>query len=224
MPASAQQIEAALATRAELVVAARALFADHGYFATGTGDIVARAKVTRGALQHHFPRKLDLFRAAFEAVCTDMQDDETRDLASADDPWNGLRRTIALYMARAAGDAEVRQIVLIDGPAVLGWTQWRELDRRYGLGIIEAAARRAIEDGSIPDMPVEVLAHIILAIINEGSLLIAAAPDRDGRRAEVDRTVDRLLEGLRIENRCGRGPSSDRIARADASTNSDRSE
>ena len=44
---------------------------------------------------------------------------------------------------------EVQRIVLIDGPAVLGWERWRDVAERHGLGLIEAAIGAAIEAGEI---------------------------------------------------------------------------
>jgi AcrR family transcriptional regulator len=55
-------------TRRALLSAATALFAEQGYAATSIDDVVARARVTRGALYHHFENKLDIFRAVCEAA------------------------------------------------------------------------------------------------------------------------------------------------------------
>jgi AcrR family transcriptional regulator len=66
-------VEQAQRTRERVLAAARGLFAERGYFGTGTTDIVQAAGVgTRGALYHHFPDRPTLFRAVFEQVEVDL--------------------------------------------------------------------------------------------------------------------------------------------------------
>src|SRR5712664_16658 len=77
----------AQATRDSLIQAALDLFAERGYAAVGTEEIVARAQVTRGALYHHFHDKRDLFRAVHEMVESELMDRVTARMESTDDPW-----------------------------------------------------------------------------------------------------------------------------------------
>jgi len=65
---SARRAEHAADTREALIGAARRLFAADGFDDTGTEQIVAEARVTRGALYHHFRDKADLFAAVAEEV------------------------------------------------------------------------------------------------------------------------------------------------------------
>ena len=58
-------------TKRALVDVAEALFTEHGYAATSLDAIVAGARVTKGALYHHFSGKQALFEAVFERVESD---------------------------------------------------------------------------------------------------------------------------------------------------------
>ena len=60
------------ATRALLTDAARKLFADKGFTAVSTQEIVAAAGVTRGALYHQFTDKATLFAAVYEEIERDL--------------------------------------------------------------------------------------------------------------------------------------------------------
>ena len=63
------------------------LFAERGYAAVGTEEIVARAGVTRGALYHHFRDKQDLFRAVFERLEEELVASIAARMAGVEDPW-----------------------------------------------------------------------------------------------------------------------------------------
>jgi hypothetical protein len=80
---------------------------------------------------------------------------------------------------------------------VLGWEAWRELDARYGLGLLKAGLQALIEGGVLAPQPLDPLAHVILGALTEGGLAIARAEDIPATRAAVGETIDRMLGGLR---------------------------
>jgi len=183
-------------TRAALVRAARALFAEKGFHAAGTPEIVARAGVTRGALQHHFARKDDLFLAVFEQVQQDMAEASAAPAqGKAGETWLQLKANLTRFLD-AATKREVQRIILIDGPAVLGWAEWRRLEAHYGLGVIERGVIDGIQAGLIAKQDARPLAHLILSIIDEAALMIAHAADPDKARASATRALQTLLSSL----------------------------
>ena len=96
----------------------------------------------------------------------------------------------------ACGEQEVQQIVLLDGPAVLGWQRWREIGMRYGLGLIEGLLTHAIEVGRIPPQPVPPLAQVLVGALDEAGLYVARAEDQAAASEEVRSVIARLLAGL----------------------------
>ena len=194
--ATPNRAERGEATRTALVAAARELFVAKGYFATGTEEIVAEAKVgTRGALYHHFADKQALFRAVFEAVEADLltRVAKTRRRGNA---WDQLVAGLLGFL-RAALEPEVQRIILVDGPAVLGWNTWRELEAKYGITVIEAALDAAIDEGVIQARSSPELAHLILAAVDEAALLIAHSDNPAAAQRDASAALEQLLEGLR---------------------------
>jgi AcrR family transcriptional regulator len=192
--AVAQRAEA---TRAALVAAARRLFVEKGYFATGTEEIVAEAGVgTRGALYHHFTDKQALFQAVFEAVETELLT-AASDTRVDDGAFARLEAGLLGFLDAAATRREVQQVLLIDGPAVLGWQRWRALEESFGLGAIRTLLDQARAEGAIANQPLDALAHILLAAVDEAALYIANAPAPSAAKEEAVAAMDRLLGGIR---------------------------
>jgi AcrR family transcriptional regulator len=188
--------EGARATRDALVRAGLELFGKRGYAEVGTEEIVARARVTRGALYHHFEDKRDLFRAVHERVEDELIARIGAAMAEVTDPWE-LMLTGTRSFLDACEEPAVKQIALIDAPAVLGWDEWRHIDERYGLGLTRAALRGAVDAGVLRPLPVEPLSHLLLAALSEAALMIAGADDPASTRREVEAALVELLEGLR---------------------------
>lgn len=188
-------------TRAAVLAAARELFAENGYAGTGTEDIVARARLTRGALYYHFGDKAGLFRAVMEDVAGELAhqliaQQLASPLAIVGGAWDQLRDGIQAFLDACTG-SDFQRIVLIDGPAVLGHEAWTDLVEQHGLGLLRTWLQQAIDDHQIDPVPVEPLARLLGALIGEASLYIARAPAPARARREAGATLDRILTGLR---------------------------
>jgi AcrR family transcriptional regulator len=186
----------AQATREALVDAALELFTERGYAGVGTEEIVGRAKVTRGALYHHFADKRDLFRTVFERVEADLMKRIGATMEVASDPYELMVGGMRAFLD-ACEEPAVKQISLIDAPAVLGWAQWREIDNRHGLGLTRAALDGAVEAGELRPIATEPMAHLLVAALSEAAFVIAHAKRPRKARAEVEGALLQLVEGLR---------------------------
>jgi AcrR family transcriptional regulator len=192
-PTKAEQADA---TRTALSAAARQLFTERGYAATSTTEIVERAGVTRGALYHHFAAKDDLFRAVFEQLEGEVTEHVAQEALMSADPLEQLRRGTRAYLD-ACIDPAVQRVVLLDGPSVLGWETWQEIEQRYGYGLVVAGVEAAMAAGLIASQPVEALAHVLFGALTEAGMVVARADDPRASRTEMEAAMDRLLDGLR---------------------------
>jgi AcrR family transcriptional regulator len=181
------------ATRAHIVATARELFAQAGYDATSIETVLERSGVSRGALYHHFEDKEALFTAVLEAIEATIAQatvDASRGIA---DPVEALLAGCNAWLD-VSRDPAVRQIVLVDAPAVVGWQKWREIDARFGFGLLKGALKNAAAAGRLRGDLVEVFAHVLLAAVLEIALLIARAAD-PAAAAKQGRTALRELIG-----------------------------
>ncbi|MGH2957594.1 MAG: TetR/AcrR family transcriptional regulator [Solirubrobacterales bacterium] len=188
--------EEARATRDALVQAGLDLFAARGYAEVGTEEIVARARVTRGALYHHFADKRDLFRAVHERVERELVEGIAAQLEGVEDPWELMVAGTRAFLD-ACEDPAVKRIALTDAPAVLGWREWREIDARYGLGLTRAALAGAIEAGVLREVPLQPTSHLLVAALAEAAFFVADAQDPSTARERAEAALLELLEGLR---------------------------
>jgi AcrR family transcriptional regulator len=194
---SPSQPDRSAATRAALVTAARPLFAEFGFAGVGTETIVRAAGVTRGALYHQFADKTELFAAVYEEIEEDLARELGELIAAAKvtDPIDAMRLGADAWI-HACAEREVQQIVLTDGPSVLGWQRWREIGMKYGLGLVESLLTYAIEIGRIEPQPVSALAHVLVGALDEAGLYMTRAEDQAAAGEEMRHVVGRLITQL----------------------------
>lgn len=179
------------ATQKTLRRQARKLFTKKGYSGANTEALVESAQVTKGALYHHFANKKELYHAVVEDVERELVE-KIEAAGAGKKPWDRLRAMCHAYLESCRDPALARMLVL-EAPVVLGWKTWCNLEQKYE---VAAFARCLGEAGALSE-PAETLAQVILGALTTGARVIATSPDPEKARAEVERTVDRLLAGLR---------------------------
>ena len=191
------QEERSAATRDALISAARKLWGQRGYAEVGTPEIAKEAGVTRGAMYHQFADKATLFRDVVEAVEQDVMARMATMVASsgATTPADAIRAAVDAWLD-VSGDPEVRQLVLLDAPAVLGWAGFRDVAQRYSLGMTEQLLTEAIRAGQLVRQPVRPLATVMIGALDEAAMAIATAEDPKRARKEIRFVLRRLIDGM----------------------------
>ncbi|MEV6064786.1 TetR/AcrR family transcriptional regulator [Nocardia asteroides] len=182
-------------TRRLLLAQSRRLFAAKGYAAVGLSEIVAASGVTKGALYHHFDSKADMFREVLTQVQQEVGDQVAAAADAEPDPWTQLTAGCAAFL-RASADPLVQRIMLIDGPAVLGWHEWRALDEANSARHLHEALDALVAAGIVAPQPVAPLTQLLSGAMNEAALWLATTTDPDALPATIE-ALDRLLAGLR---------------------------
>lgn len=186
------------ATREQLIEVATRLFAERGYEDTSIEAVLTAARVSRGALYHHFAGKDALFEAVVQSVENRIMAKLTAAIGDAQDPV-AILTTAALAWIDLAGDPVIQRVILTDAPSVLGWERWRAMDEQRALGTARALLQAISDSGRLAPELVNPFAHMILAALDEMALVIARAEDPAAALAEgriaVRELLRRLLEG-----------------------------
>jgi len=191
------QEERSAATREALISAARKLWGARGYAEVGTPEIAKEAGLTRGAMYHQFADKAALFREVVEAVEQDVMARMATLVASsgAESPADAIRAAVDAWL-EVSGEPEVRQLILLDAPAVLGWAGFREVAQRYSLGMTEQLLAEAVRAGQLARQPVRPLATVMIGALDEAAMAIATAEDPKRARREIRQVLRRLIDGM----------------------------
>jgi AcrR family transcriptional regulator len=181
-------------TREALLTAAHALFALHGYGGTSTEAILARTGLTRGALYHHFRDKAELFAAVCEGLQAEAATAVLAAAEAASGPYDEIEAGCLAFLDFMV-DPDVRRILILDAPSVLGWVQWSELDRRHGFGLLVQGLEAAVTAGVFKGDPMT-LAVLINGALNYG-VVWAGQSDASHDLERLKVSVVQLLRSLR---------------------------
>lgn len=180
-------------TRAKLIDAARAAFAEKGYASASMDELTARAGLTRGALYHHFGDKRGLLAAVVDRLDSEMAARAHEIGQRHRNAWEGLLAEGGAYI-ELARDPEIQRIVLLDGPAVLGDpSQWPSQNRCLLATMTTLEA--LIAEGIVKPVDVEAAARLINGAALNAALWVAASDDA-GVLARATDAFRQLASGL----------------------------
>ena len=182
-------------TRAALVAAGRLLFGAKGFAATSVEDIARAARVTTGALYHHFPTKAAVFEAVFEQVHAEMLVASAKASAAAGGALEQMEAGFGVFLDWVL-EPEVQRILVTDAPAVLGLARFVELDERYALDAAVQAIEAANAAGLLRVADPPTLVRLLFGAMTRAGLLIASAPDPKATRDAVGDTFRQMMSGF----------------------------
>jgi len=150
-----------------------------------------------------------LFEAVVDAVMREVHAKLAAEAAGLPDPLQALERGVRVFL-KVCTEPNVQRILLVDAPAVLGWPKWREMDARYGFGLVKQALAGAMKAGLLRRQDVEVLAHVLLGALTEAAMVIARSRDpskiAQGRRAGLRVHHSRVEAPGLMQQEAGRTP------------------
>ncbi len=188
--------EYSASTKRALVDAALECFAGTGYAGTSLDEIVAAARVTKGALYHHFKGKQDLFEAAFMDVEERASERIRGSIRSVRDPWEkaltGLREFLAVTRTEA-----YRRIVIQDGPAVLGYERYREQEERSTFGLVQDIVASLLSSYDLPESTVAAFTRLFFGAMSATGSAVSTAEDPEQASDDAEGAIVLVLAGIR---------------------------
>lgn len=185
-------------TKRALVDVAEQLFTTHGYSATSLDAIVAGADVTKGALYHHFSGKQAVFEAAFERVESRASSGIARATEGHDDPWEKAQAGLRAFL-EAVQEPAYRQVVISDGPSVLGHERFREQEERSTYAIVDEIVRAALGTDAydLDDAMLDTFTRIFFGAMSAAGGAVAVSQDPGAAAARVELAIGTIMAGLR---------------------------
>jgi AcrR family transcriptional regulator len=193
--ASSLRAEHVAQTRAALVEAGRHLFGERGFAGTSVEDLAKQARVTTGALYHHFGAKRLLFEAVFEQAHAEMMAASAHHASEANDEIEFLTRGFAASLDIVLRP-DMQRILIVDGPAVLGLPRFTELDERGAFDVIVVVLQSAVARGRLEIGDPETVTRLLLGALTRGAMLIASAPNPAVTRRSVTEAMRALITGF----------------------------
>lgn len=197
VPGASRRQQYSASTKRALVDVAEELFTDAGYAATSLDAIVAGARVTKGALYHHFSGKQALFEAVFERVEDDASRAIQRSLKGHRDPWEKATAGLRAFL-EVVQEPRYRRIVIQEGPSVLGYERFREQEERSTFANVLEIVRSVLAAGKweLDEDLQQTFARIFFGAMSSAGESVSGAEDPEAAATNVETAIRFILAGF----------------------------
>lgn len=196
--------EEAAITRATLLKTALTLFSSKGYAATSIDDITKAAKMTRGALYHHFQSKADLYNSLVEEVSARGANIVQESVAEGGTFTEILKRIFVRQLRYIEENKEARavmELALFKTGAHPELQAGRERQIQGGKAMIDGIAQAmqiGVSSGELRnDISPKEMALSFLAFQNGVIQLWLASPKSFSLKGSAGTFADVLIQGLK---------------------------
>lgn len=164
--------------REQILEYATTRFATDGYHPTSVADIVAGLGVGKGVFYWYFESKEELFIEILRRALNDLRRRQLRAIDGVDDPLVRLELGIRAGVLWMAEHSELRRLVEF---ARTEETFARAMKVGQAVAVADAVIylQDAINSGCIPDRDPEALAHGILGVTNQLTMVLIDQERRD---------------------------------------------
>lgn len=184
-------------TRSALVTSAVELFTNRGYAGTSLDEVARRARVTKGALYHHFTGKQALFEAAFDAVENEVIDRLRQVRSGPEPPWDRAIDCLRTFL-QCCLEPSYQRVVVHEAPVVMGWERWRQAEEHFSFGLLRDCIEELVAAGELEQVPVDTTSRLLFGALSSAATVIAGSADPAQVSAEVEAVVITLLSRIRV--------------------------
>ncbi|GAC81849.1 DNA-binding transcriptional regulator, AcrR family [Gordonia malaquae] len=191
-----RRAEYAELTKQAILDAAADSFINNGYADTGLDEIGRVARVSKGAVYHHFADKPGLFAAVFEARCSAALESIVEVMPEEITPRQAIHGAIAAVLNAYSEGPELRELSRQAGQA-LGEGRRREIQQRKSVPFVQSIFENAAADGSLREgIDITVAARMVLELVFDGAVTYAEDPERPGYRDQMEQVLVAMVTGL----------------------------
>lgn len=203
------------ATRKALQENATQLFTERGYAGTSLDEIVRAARVTKGALYHHYGGKLDLFEDVFERAQKDASKYIGKAIRKEKDPWARAQAGLQAFLD-VCQEPTYRRLVMQEAPVALGPERFQEAEHSSTYGLVQKIVFDLLKEAEVDDELRETFAYVFFGAMRTAGAFVSDAEDGERASANVQVVILSVLTGLRQI-----GAANDPVAAALADTTND---
>jgi AcrR family transcriptional regulator len=183
------------AMRARILASGRQLFEASGFGTVTTAAIATDAGASEGTLFHHFASKRELFIEVHNHWQDELVARIDRAAARATNPAERFSLIWRSYLD-STQDPGMRQVLLLDGPNVIGLDALRARDRQTAFAFFRTELEELMAVGAMRRRDSQALAILLFGALDQAAFEIADFPDDHALRQRLVEGFQALIDAL----------------------------